>query len=49
MPIGYLVTVAFVALLTVFALAANRRPRTLALLSWGLGLVINEWPFLAFS
>jgi len=36
MPIGYLVTVAFVALLTVFALAPIRRPRTLALLSWSL-------------
>jgi hypothetical protein len=48
MPIGYLVTVAFVALLTVFALAPIRRPRSLALLSWGLGLVINELPFLAF-
>ena len=48
MPIGYLVTVAFVALPTVFALAPIRRPRSLALLSWGLGLVINELPFLAF-
>jgi hypothetical protein len=48
MPIGYLVTVAFVALLTVFALAPIRRPRSLALLSWGLSLVINELPFLAF-
>jgi hypothetical protein len=36
MPIGYPVTVAFVALLTVFALAPIRRPRTLALLSWSL-------------
>ena len=48
MPIGYLVTVAFVALLTVFAFAPIRRPRSLALLSWGLSLVINELPFLAF-
>jgi hypothetical protein len=48
MPIGYLVTVAFVALPTVFALAPIRRPRSLALLSWGLSLVINELPFLAF-
>jgi hypothetical protein len=48
MPIGYLVTVAFVAVLTVFALAPIRHPRTLGLLSWGLGLVINELPFLAF-
>jgi len=48
MPIGYPVTVAFVALLTVFALAPIRRPRTLALLSWSLGLVINELPCVAF-
>jgi hypothetical protein len=48
MLIGYLVTVAFVAVLTVFALAPIRHPRTLGLLSWGLGLVINELPFLAF-
>ncbi|HWH99990.1 MAG TPA: hypothetical protein VNT27_06645, partial [Propionibacteriaceae bacterium] len=48
MPIGYLVSVAFMALLTVFALAPLRQPRTLALLSWSLSLVINELPFLAF-
>jgi acetyl esterase/lipase len=47
MPIGYLVTVALIAWLTIFALAPLRRPRTLALLSWWFGLVINELPFLA--
>jgi hypothetical protein len=45
MPSGYLVTV---AVLTALAPAPIRRPRTLGLLSWGLGLVINELPFLAF-
>jgi acetyl esterase/lipase len=48
MPIGYLVSVAFMASLTVFALAPLRQPRTLALLSWSLSLVIKELPFLAF-
>ena len=47
MPIGYLVTVALIAWLTIFALAPLRRPRTLALLSWWFSLVINELPFLA--
>jgi acetyl esterase/lipase len=45
-PIGYLVTVALMAGFTVFALAPIRRPRTVALMSWWLGLVINELPFL---
>jgi hypothetical protein len=48
MPVGYLVSVAFVACCSAFALAPLRRPRTLGLLSWWLGLVINELPFVAF-
>jgi len=48
MPVGYLVSVALVACCSAFALAPLRRPRTLGLLSWWLGLVINELPFVAF-
>jgi hypothetical protein len=48
MPVGYLVSVAFVACCSVFALAPLRRPGTLGLLSWWLGQVINELPFVAF-
>jgi len=48
MPIGYLVSVALMACCSAFALAPLRRPRTLGLLSWWLGLVINELPFVAF-
>jgi hypothetical protein len=45
MPVGYLVSVAFVACCSVFALAPLRRSGTLGLLSWWLGQVINELPF----
>ncbi len=48
MPVGYLVTVAFVGVATLFALAPARRPRLLASVSFRLGLVVNELPFLAF-
>ena len=48
MPFGYLVSVALAACCSAFALAPLRRPRTLGLLSWWLGLVINELPFVAF-
>jgi acetyl esterase/lipase len=48
MPGGYLVSVAVMACFTVFALAPARRRRGLAMLSFWLGLVINELPFLAF-
>ncbi|MBA9006308.1 alpha/beta hydrolase [Thermomonospora cellulosilytica] len=48
MPVGYSVTVAFVVLGTLFALAPVRRPRPLADVSYHLGLVVNELPFTAF-
>ncbi|MFC4147304.1 alpha/beta hydrolase [Micromonospora mangrovi] len=47
MPIGYLVTVAFVAWLTFFAAVAPRRPRPLGRMSFWFGLAVNEQPFLA--
>ena len=48
MPIGYLVAVTLVALGTLFALAPLRRPSPLSVLSYYLGLVLNELPFVAF-
>jgi hypothetical protein len=48
MPIGYLVTVAFVALVTLLALAPQRRPPVLGKISWLSSLLVNEVPFLAF-
>ncbi|MFI0372485.1 alpha/beta hydrolase [Actinomadura sp. 1N219] len=47
MPLGYLFTVAVIALGTLFALAPVRRPRPLAVLSYYLGLAVNELPFVA--
>ncbi|MGC4807692.1 alpha/beta hydrolase [Micromonospora sp. DT233] len=47
MPIGYLVTVVFVAWLTFFAVAAPRRPRLVGAMSFYFGLAVNELPFLA--
>jgi hypothetical protein len=47
-PIGYLVTSALVALCTLFAVLSPRRPRTLAAMSFRIGLVLNELPFVAF-
>ncbi len=48
MPIGYLLTVALIALGTIFALTPPGRPRALAALGFRLGLVVNELPFVAF-
>ncbi|MCI4065612.1 alpha/beta hydrolase [Micromonospora sp. R77] len=47
MPIGYLVTVAFVAWLTFFAVAGPRRPWPVGRMSFYFGLAVNELPFLA--
>ncbi|MFI6449556.1 hypothetical protein [Kitasatospora sp. NPDC050543] len=49
MPVGYLWTVLFVAAGTLFALAPARRTRPLAGLSFRLGLVIGELPFVALA
>ncbi|MCX5208392.1 alpha/beta hydrolase [Kitasatospora sp. NBC_00240] len=49
MPVGYLWTVVFIATGTLFALAPVRRPRLLADLSFRLGLVIGELPFVALA
>jgi acetyl esterase/lipase len=43
-PWGYLWTVASLAVLTLLAVAPQRRPRPLATLSFRLGLLINEVP-----
>jgi hypothetical protein len=48
-PVGYLITVAFVAWCTALALAPFRRPRRLAVLSWISGMVVNELPLVAFA
>lgn len=48
MPVGYLVTLTPVAVCTMLALTPLRRPRLFADLSFRLGLVINELPFVAF-
>ncbi len=48
MPVGYLITVAIVAVGTLCALAPVRRPRPLQMLSYHFGLVANEMPFAAF-
>ncbi|MGA8114391.1 MAG: alpha/beta hydrolase [Actinocatenispora sp.] len=45
MPVGYLVTVLLAAVCTVAALAPLRRPGLAAALSFRLGLVLNEMPF----
>ncbi|MCX5193041.1 alpha/beta hydrolase [Streptomyces sp. NBC_00249] len=49
MPVGYLWTVGVVAVGTLCALAPVRRPRPLAELSFRLGLVVGELPFLALA
>jgi acetyl esterase/lipase len=46
-PIGYLVAVALVGWCTLFALAPLRRPWALARMSWRLGFLVNELPFVA--
>jgi acetyl esterase/lipase len=45
LPYGYLITLALVAICTFFALAAPGRTRLLAMLSFRLGLAVNELPF----
>ncbi|WP_371494709.1 alpha/beta hydrolase [Kitasatospora sp. NBC_00374] len=49
MPVGYLWTVVFIAAGTLFALAPVRRPRPLAAVSFRIGLVIGELPFVALA
>lgn len=48
MPVGYLITVAFVAVGTLFALAPVPWSRPLGRLSYYLGFVVNELPFAVF-
>jgi acetyl esterase/lipase len=48
-PIGYLWTVAVLALGTVLALAPVRGPGILGALSFRLGLLVSELPFVAFA
>lgn len=47
MPVGYLVSVLFLAAVTLFAVRPMRGSPALATLSFWLGLVVNELPFLA--
>jgi acetyl esterase/lipase len=47
-PIGYLATVLLVACATLLALVPLRRPALLVSLSFRVGVVVNELPFLAF-
>lgn len=47
MPVGYLITVAVVAVGTLFALVPVRRPRLLAAAGLRFGLVVSELPFAA--
>jgi acetyl esterase/lipase len=47
-PVGYLSSVASIALGTFLALRPMRRPRPLATLSFFFGIVVNELPFVAF-
>lgn len=48
MPIGYLVTVAAVALAMLLALRPVDRPAPLRTVGWALGSIVNESPFVAF-
>ncbi|HEY1315733.1 MAG TPA: alpha/beta hydrolase [Gaiella sp.] len=48
MPIGYLITVALMALAMLLALVPLDRPALLRTASWTLGSVVNESPFVAF-
>jgi len=48
MPIGYLITVAVVALGMLLALRPVHRPAPLRTASWVLGSIVNESPFVAF-
>ncbi|MGI5230812.1 alpha/beta hydrolase [Actinoallomurus sp. CA-142502] len=49
LPYGYLVTVGLLAAAALLTLAAPRRPRPLAMLSFRLGVVVNELPFVALA
>ena len=44
LPYGYLITLAPIAICTLFALASPGRPRPLGMLSFRLGVAINELP-----
>ena len=46
MPVGYLITTIAAALCTWLAVAPRRRPRALRGISFGLGFLVNEQPFL---
>jgi hypothetical protein len=46
-PIGYLVTIALAALCTLLAVRPLRRPPVAASLSFRVGLLLNELPFIA--
>jgi acetyl esterase/lipase len=48
MPIGYLITVALMALAMLLALVPLERPAPLRTASWTLGSIVNESPFVAF-
>jgi acetyl esterase/lipase len=48
MPIGYLITVALIALAMLLALVPLDRPAPLRTASWTLGSIVNESPFVAF-
>ncbi len=48
MPVGYLATVAIVALAMLLAIRPVRRPAPLRTASWALASIANESPFVAF-
>jgi acetyl esterase/lipase len=48
MPVGYLITIALVALAMLLALVPLNRPAPLRTASWTLGSIVNESPFVAF-
>ena len=48
MPVGYLITVALVAMGVLFAVAPLRRSGSPGIVSWFLSAVVNESPFVAF-
>lgn len=48
MPVGYLFTVAVVALAMLLAVRPVRRPAPLRTASWALASIVNESPFVAF-
>jgi acetyl esterase/lipase len=48
MPIGYLITVALMAIAMLLALLPLERPPLLRTASWTLGSIVNESPFVAF-